>query len=90
MIRGKTTYLKPTKMQVAVGIKETEEKGKKVIQVVSGPVSAISKQTKDFIVLEQGRDKVSDIAKTVRKKFGGELDDIIRALPSGGFRLKKR
>ncbi|MBT4540974.1 DUF814 domain-containing protein [Candidatus Woesearchaeota archaeon] len=90
MIRGKTTYMKAGKMEVAIGIKEFDENGKKVIIVISGPESAISNQTKDFIVLQQGKDKVSDIAKKVRKKFGGELDDIIRALPSGAFSIRKR
>ena len=49
----------------------------------------IEKQTKDYIIVRQGRDKTSDVAKLFRKKFGGHLDDIIRMLPSGGLSIKK-
>ena len=36
-----------------------------------------------------GEKKPSDVAKTVRKQIGGELDDIIAVLPSGGSDVKK-
>lgn len=85
MIRGKTNYLDAGIMEVAVGVLHTDEGD----VVISGPESAISMQTKDYIVLQQGKDKVSDIAKLVRKQFGGELDEIIRMLPAGAFRVKK-
>lgn len=103
IIRGKTTYLKPDKMEVAIGITritideknneqdgERNDKGASSYKIISGPESSISKQTKEYIVLEQGREKPSDIAKLFKKKFGGEIDDIIRILPSGGFKVKKR
>ena len=118
VIRGKTIYLKPDKMEVAIGVKhgintheienianETQINGKEVNsdkissnklgwlggnKLISGPETSVAKQTKDYIVVEQGREKPSDIAKLFKKKFGGEIDDIIRILPSGGFKVKKR
>ena len=118
VIRGKTIYLKPDKMEVAIGVKhgintheienianETQINGKEVNsdkissnklgwlggnKLISGPETSVAKQTKDYIVVEQGREKPSDIAKLFKKKFGGEIDDIIRILPSGVFKVKKR
>ena len=81
MVRGKTTYVKLEKMEIAIGVKD----GK----VISGPLSAIEKQTKDYMIIIQGKEKSSDVAKLFRKKFGGELDDIIRMLPSGGLKINK-
>jgi predicted ribosome quality control (RQC) complex YloA/Tae2 family protein len=86
MIRGKTNYLSAGTMEVAIGVLHLDNGD----VVISGPESAISNQTKDFIVLQQGKDKVSDIAKIVRNKFGGELDEIIRMLPAGAFKIKKK
>ncbi len=80
MIYGKKNYLSP-KINMAVGL----YKGK----VMSGPVSAIKKHCKDFFVIEQGDEKPSAIAKEINKKFNTDLDDIIKALPSGNCRIKK-
>lgn len=81
MIRGKTTYIHPD-IKIAVGIKDG--------QIMGGPVSAIEKNSEKFVVVVQGKDKASDIAKKARKELGGgELDEIIRFLPSGGARLQK-
>ncbi|MFH1439188.1 MAG: NFACT RNA binding domain-containing protein [Candidatus Woesearchaeota archaeon] len=109
VIRGKTNYLRPEKMECAIGMKHIAVKGKKGYGkdndhevekdgddstvydiIISGPESAVSKQTKDYIVVQQGRDKTSDVAKLFRKKYGGALDDIIRMLPSGGLSMKKK
>lgn len=81
MIYGKTTYLVP-KMECAVGIIE----GK----IIGGPLTAVKKHTAKYFQIIQGYEKPSDIAKELRKKLGGgELDDIIRMLPSGGCKVKK-
>lgn len=79
MIRGKTTYIKP-EMKLAIGKVEN--------QIIGGPVEAIKKYTKDYVIIIQGREKASDIAKKIRKKFGGDLDEIIRFLPAGGCKIK--
>lgn len=79
MIRGKTNYMNPN-MNYAVGIYNES--------VMGGPVNAIKKHCKDFIEIQQGNDKISDIAKKIKNKIGGELDEIIRALPPGS-KIKK-
>lgn len=79
VIRGKTTYLTP-KMNYAVCIHDGA--------VMGGPVNAIKKYSKDYIEIEQSNDKVSDTAKIIQKKIGGNLDDIIATLPQG-CRIKK-
>jgi hypothetical protein len=55
-------------------------------RIMVGPVSAVKKQCEDkdlkHVELVQGQDKLSDVAKKVQKVIGGELDEIIRSLPS--------
>jgi predicted ribosome quality control (RQC) complex YloA/Tae2 family protein len=81
MISGKTTYIN-NKMRIAIGCKDN--------QIIGGPVNAIKKQSEKFIEIIQGDNKSSDIAKQIRKFFGfGDLDEIIRFLPSGGLQIKK-
>ncbi|MBW2996709.1 DUF814 domain-containing protein [Candidatus Woesearchaeota archaeon] len=81
MIRGKTNYIHVTP-NCAIG--PIEDK-----RIMCAPVSAVKKNCKEYIELTQGSKKSSDIAKLVKKKFGGELDEIIRVLPSGGLDIKK-
>ena len=81
MIYGKTTYIE-NKMKIAIGNKDN--------QIIGGPIDAIKKQTNQFVEIIQGENKASDIAKKIRKQFGfGDLDEIIRFLPSGGLEIKK-
>ncbi len=80
MIYGKKNYLS-SKINLAIGLYKD--------RVMSGPVSAVKKHCKDYFVIEQGDEKPSDIAKVLNKKFNVELDDIIRALPPGNYRIKK-
>ncbi|MBI5393446.1 DUF814 domain-containing protein [Candidatus Woesearchaeota archaeon] len=84
MVRGKTNYINPV-MKLAIGLKDN--------QLISGPAAAIQAQTKDVLILLQGKEKPSDIAKLIKKKFGKELaatyDDIIRMLPAGGCKVEK-
>jgi predicted ribosome quality control (RQC) complex YloA/Tae2 family protein len=55
-------------------------------QIMVGPVSAIKKQCEEknlkYLEIIQGEDKLSDVAKKIQKIIGGELDEIIRYLPS--------
>ena len=78
VIKGKTSYIDNT-INLAVGL----YKGK----IMCAPMESIKKNCRDLIKIEQGREKPSDIAKIIRKKLGGEIDDIIRALPSGGIKI---
>jgi len=79
MIKGKTNYA-DNKINLAVGMKD----GK----VMAGPVEAVKKHCEKYVELLQGDEKTSAAAKKIKKKIGGELDDIIRALPAGGISVK--
>jgi len=79
MIRGKTNYIE-NKINLAIGKLES---GK----LMAGPLEAVKKHCKDHIELVQGDSKSSAIAKKIKHKLGGDLDDIIRVLPAGGIDL---
>ena len=83
MIYGKTNYIS-NKLSLAIGMTKNQ-------QIMSGPSDAIKKHCEKYIILEQGNEKASSVAKKIRYKLGQNLnlDEIIRALPSGGFRIKK-
>ncbi len=82
MIYGKANHIE-NQVNLAVG---TLEDGR----VMAGPISSVRKHCTTVIELIQGDEKSSDIAKLIQKKLkAGTLDEIIRALPAGGFRVKK-
>lgn len=79
MIYGKKNIM-TAKLEIAIGSKDG--------QIIGGPVDAIKSQTKKYVVVTQGKDKSSDIAKQIKKRIGGDLDEIIRFLPAGGCSLQ--
>ena len=81
MIYGKTNYIE-NKINLCIGI--TKDK-----KVVSGPLEAIKKHCEKYLILQQGDEKASDIAKKINFKLGKNinLDEIIRGLPAGEFRI---
>lgn len=81
MIRGKTNYI-DNKINCAIGM--TEENA-----IMAGPKDAVKKHCKKFVELTQGDKKSSKIAKQIQHKLGGDLDEIIRAMPTGGVKIKK-
>ncbi len=80
MIYGKKNNLQNS-VNLAVGI---DENGK----IFCAPLNAVKANSKKFIEISQGDKKPSEIAKVILKVLGGSLDDIIRALPAGGCKLK--
>jgi len=56
---------------------------------MAGPVDAIKKNCKDYIVLEQGKEKPGKIIKSITYKIKLPVDEITRSLPSGTFSIKK-
>lgn len=76
MIRGKTNYV-PCQIDCVIGDCES------VIEC--GPSNALKNRCEKTIKIIQGKKKPSEVAKFVRAKLGGELDEIIRLLPSGGM-----
>jgi len=82
MIYGKTNYI-DNSVDLAVGC--TKEGA-----VMAGPGSAVKKHCKNFVVLSQGDEKASSVAKKIKAKLGKvDLDEIIRSLPAGGFKINR-
>ena len=81
MIYGKREYFRP-QMKYAIGLVEDE--------IISGPKSAVEKKTKNYVVVVIGKFKKSDLAKKIKHKLkGGDVDDIVKFLPTGGAEMKK-
>ena len=81
MIYGKTNYI-DNKINLAVGMTKQQ-------QIMAGPLDAIKANCEKYIVLEQGNEKTSKIAKHIQHHIGGTIDEIIRSLPSGEFKIRK-
>ena len=81
MIYGKTNYIN-NKVNLAVGVTKSQ-------QIMSGPLDSVKTHCDKFVILEQGGEKASSVAKYIQHKIGGSIDEIIRVLPSGGFRIRK-
>jgi predicted ribosome quality control (RQC) complex YloA/Tae2 family protein len=79
MIYGKTAYIK-NRMELAIGIKEGV--------VIGGPLASVKAHAEKFMIIMQGDVRQSEAAKKIRRFLGlGDLDDIIRFLPSGPVRI---
>jgi len=76
MINGKRNYMDAV-LNIAIC---------NVGRIMSGPVTAVKKQCEDkelkYVEIIQGQDKLSDVAKKIQRIIGGELDEIVRSLPS--------
>ncbi|MBI2145056.1 DUF814 domain-containing protein [Candidatus Woesearchaeota archaeon] len=82
MIYGKKNYV-PVKVELAVGVAED---GK----IMGGPATAVAARCSKHVRLLQGDDKPSDAAKKIMKFLsldGSFTDEVIRALPSGEFKI---
>ena len=80
MIKGRTTYV-DNKVNLAVG----NYKG----AIMAGPEEAVKAHCEKVILLEQGKEKVSAVAKKIKRQVGGDLDEIIRVLPVGLFSIRR-
>jgi len=88
VIRGKKNFVRHAMLQVAVGLDESR-------RVMAGPESAIARACSRYVVLAPHREKSSDTAKKVLKELAPpdagvpapRLDDVLRALPSGGGKI---
>jgi len=90
VIRGKKNFVRHALMQIAVGL---DQNGR----VVAGPESAVARTCPRYVVLVPHREKASDTAKKIIKELaevpGGaapSVDDVVRALPSGGGKIVRR
>jgi len=80
MIRGKTEYVAP-RNEIGIGAYEDT--------VMCAPLSAVKVHCREYVQIVRGKKKPSDIAKSLRKKIGGDLDESIAALPPGNCDIKK-
>jgi len=81
MVYGKKNTI-TAKLEIAIGTKGE--------LTIGGPVDAVKENSDKFVIVQIGQDKASDIAKKIKSKIGGDVNDIIRFLPSGKFSLKWR
>lgn len=81
MIYGKRNF-ETVPVKIAIGILPDG-------RVMGGPVDAVKKNCGKMVILVQGKKKKSDIAKKILKEIGGDLDEIMSALPAGEFEIKK-
>ena len=79
MIYGKKNYIQ-NKANLSIGI---NDKGK----IMGGPLNAVKVNCEKYVIISQGKKSASDVAKSIQRKIGGDLDEIIRALPSGGSEI---
>jgi len=88
MIRGKTNYI-ANKINFCIGIYDKEE-GDFVGRIFSGPEEAAKIHCSKCFKLVPGREKTSQIAKTIKSKLASEidLDEFIRVIPASS-ELKK-
>ncbi|MBW3020457.1 DUF814 domain-containing protein [Candidatus Woesearchaeota archaeon] len=82
MIYGKTNYIDNS---VDLCVCKLEDGS-----LMAAPENAVRKKSKDYVKLIQGREKPSSVAKVIKKELNyNDLDDIIRILPAGGFKIVK-
>jgi hypothetical protein len=63
-------------MAYAVGVREDG-------RMMGGPPRAVKKHCTKIVMIRPGNGKTSDVAKEIRKRIGGDLDEIVRSLPAG-------
>ena len=80
MVYGKKNFLK-AELGLAIGLKDNK--------VMAAALSAVKKHCKEYIEVQQGKEKKSATAKKIQKKIKAHVDDIIRVLPTGGLNIKK-
>ncbi|MFP4424337.1 MAG: NFACT RNA binding domain-containing protein [Candidatus Woesearchaeota archaeon] len=79
VVRGKVTYL-DNSINLALGSYDDT--------IMAGPKESIQANCPEFVVVSQGDKKANDVAKQIKRKIGGEIDDIVRSLPTGSYNLR--
>jgi predicted ribosome quality control (RQC) complex YloA/Tae2 family protein len=60
-IRGKRTYIKSVKLELAVGVVKND--------VIVAPVGVVEKMTKHFVVIQPGETRAHELAKMIKKRL---------------------
>ena len=84
IIRGKRNYHR-CKLEIAVGKVDILSEKK----IMAGPIESVKKRTNNYIILEPGNIKKSEIAKKIAKAFDVNVDSVERVLPAGGVTVIK-
>ncbi|MBI2137751.1 DUF814 domain-containing protein [Candidatus Woesearchaeota archaeon] len=79
IVRGGTTKI-VAELRLAVGM--TNEG-----RVMCAPVDSVTHHCAKLVAIVPGSVKSSDVARLVRKSVGGDIDEIVRSLPSGGCKI---
>ena len=93
MIYGKRDWFKKTPLDFAMGFKEKEG----TLELVSGPKSAVKKNSDFLVKIVFGKASKGEIAKQIRGIFSKKLgkkaelseDDLISLLPSGSLKIQE-
>ncbi|MFQ6050564.1 MAG: ribosome rescue protein RqcH [Candidatus Hydrothermarchaeota archaeon] len=72
MIYGKRNYLS-VDLKIAIG--RVNDK------IIYGPLSSVASKTKNFVVIEPGDTPKNEIAKIIKNRINGDLDEIMQAIP---------
>jgi predicted ribosome quality control (RQC) complex YloA/Tae2 family protein len=91
MITGKKNYFKNMMPELCVGV---EEFGEFNYRLITGPKSAVSKKSKNYLILNPGDNSKSEVISEIRNFFKNigfnlETEELQQALPSKGFKLLK-
>jgi predicted ribosome quality control (RQC) complex YloA/Tae2 family protein len=81
MVRGSVKYLKP-KIEICLG-KDAQGRA-----IVGAPSAVLAHSAKGILVM-QGNEKTSDVAKRLAKMLDLDVDEVVPLLPSGGVKLGK-
>ncbi len=97
MIRGKKNFIRKVPLQIAIGIKTSEDE----IRVIGGPVDAIANHTDVYVEIVPGELKSGQLAKQIRHKWSTKvaedlkksisaisLEEIQRFIPSGRGKIE--
>ncbi len=83
MVYGKKNMFRGIPLKLAIGI--SKEHG-----LMIGPMNAIKRHCEKVLIVEQGKEKSSDLARKIAKKLDHpDLDEIIRLLPAGNSRIRE-
>jgi len=82
IIRGKRNYYR-CKLELAIGEIELDN----IKKIMCGPVSAIKKWSKKYVVLVPGDITKIDIVKKLSKLFDVNVDEVDRVMPAGGSKI---
>ncbi len=94
IIRGKRNWIRGVELEAAVGVQDLGEGGP--YRVMGGPPEAVREHCVEWVVLEPGGGKKSEVAKEAFEAFKEALpglrkwvtvDDVMRAMPPGRCRL---